>query len=178
MVSPATFTGLVVLVALQRLWELGRSAQNEKALREKGGYEVGQGHFWVMRLVHTGWLVGCVAEVWVAPVASLPLFWIGLVAFLAGQWLRYLAIRNLGPRWTVKAMVVPGEQVVGQGPFRYLRHPNYLGVVLELAGLPLMGGCVATALAFSLANFLLLRLRIRVEEKALRKESNYGQVFD
>ncbi|MGE0493329.1 MAG: isoprenylcysteine carboxyl methyltransferase family protein [Vulcanimicrobiota bacterium] len=177
MVTPAVFSVLVVAMACQRLWELSRSARNEATLRARGGYEVGGGHFWVMRLVHTGWLLGCLLEVWWAPVSWPGLAVLGWLGLVLGQSLRYAAIRQLGSRWTVRAMVVPDERVVSGGVFRYLRHPNYLGVVIELAGFPLIGGCVRTALVFSLANALLLKVRIAAEEKALREETDYGQAF-
>ncbi|MCA9795465.1 MAG: DUF1295 domain-containing protein [Candidatus Eremiobacteraeota bacterium] len=176
-ITPAVFSVLVLALACQRLWELARSARHEAALRARGGYEVGGGHFWVMRLIHAGWLLACLVEAWWAPVSWPGLALVGWLGLACGQSLRYAAIAELGPRWTVRAMVVPGEKVVSGGVFRYLRHPNYLGVVLELAGFPLIGGCLRTALFFSLANALLLKVRIAAEEKALREETDYGQAF-
>jgi methyltransferase len=94
----------------------------------------------------------------------------GLAAALVavGQALRYAAILTLGSRWTARVVTLPGVPPLSQGIYRYLRHPNYLGVVLEIAAVPLLHSAWWTAVAFSLANLLLLRARIRVEEAALR----------
>jgi methyltransferase len=100
------------------------------------------------------------------------------IAFGAGQALRLIAIRTLGERWTVKVITLPGEPAVAHGIFRYLRHPNYLGVIIEIAALPMLHGAYLTALTFSVLNLLLLRARIRAEERALSGSStNYGERF-
>jgi len=81
--------------------------------------------------------------------------------------LRYWAIASLGDRWNVRVIVVPGEALVVSGPYRYVRHPNYLAVAVEIATLPLIHGAYLTAIAFSAMNAALLRVRIRTEEAAL-----------
>lgn len=168
------FTALVVLVALQRLVELRRSAQNEAKLRERGGREHAPGQMPWMRLLHLGWLVAMPLEVW---LLARP--WVtelaapALALFLVGQALRVLAMRTLRTRWTVKIMTLPEAPPVTAGVFRYVRHPNYLGVVLELAALPLVHGAYLTALVFSVANAVLLAFRIRAEERALREVNDY-----
>ena len=114
----------------------------------------------------------------VLPGLPLPHFLLGLVdycgggdVFSPGSGLRYLAITTLGRRWCVKAMAVPGESVVRKGIYTRVRHPNYLGVCLEIFGLPLAAGFFKVALFFGLANLALLRVRIAAEEKALMEES-------
>lgn len=163
------FTGLVALVAVQRLMELRVSRRNEARLRERGAEEAGAGHYPWMVILHTAFLVSCVAEVhllgrpFVAPLAG-----VALIVLAAATLLRWWTLRTLGRRWTTRVLVVPGESPVTAGPFRFLRHPNYLAVVLEVAALPLVHTAWLTALAFTAANALLLRVRIRAEEGAWR----------
>jgi len=86
---------------------------------------------------------------------------------VAAQALRWWCIVTLGPRWNTRVIVVPGLAPVVAGPYRVLRHPNYLAVAVEGAALPLVHGCWITAVSFTVANALLLRVRIRVENEAL-----------
>jgi methyltransferase len=121
-----------------------------------------------MVALHTLFLVACVAEVWLVGRPFVPwLGWPALAVLAAAQGLRYWTISTLGERWTTRVLVPPGESLVAGGPFRFVRHPNYLAVALEIAALPLVHTAWLTALLFSLANAVLLRARIGVEEKAL-----------
>lgn len=177
MTSEIAFTLLVAAVAAQRLWEVRRSARHERALRAAGGREHAPGQMPWMRALHAGWLVAMVLEVWLLHRTAPPwLVVLALLAFAAGQALRIAAMRALGPRWTVKIFTVPGETAIARGVFRHLRHPNYLGVVLEIAALPLVHGAWLTAIAFSVANATLLRLRVRAEERALEEDASYQEV--
>ncbi|UJR81170.1 isoprenylcysteine carboxyl methyltransferase family protein [Sandaracinus amylolyticus] len=175
--SRVAFTILVALVAMQRLWEVRRSARHEAALRAAGGREHAPEQMPWMRAIHAGWLVAMIVEVWalhrVAPA------WLAVsafVVFLVGQGLRLAAMRALGPRWTVKVITVPGEVAISRGVLAHVRHPNYLGVVLEIAALPLVHGAWLTSIVFSIANAVLLRARIRAEEAALRADASYEHV--
>lgn len=163
------YLALVVAVAVQRLWETGRSKRNVAALLARGAEEHGAGHFPVMVALHGSWLVACAAEAWFAvPEPPPTVLWVGALIVLAvGQALRLLAMRALGERWTARVIVLPGAPLVEHGLFRWIRHPNYVGVILEIAALPLVYGAWRGALAFSIANALLLRHRIAVEEEAL-----------
>jgi len=167
--SRVAYTALVAIVAILRLAELRISARNVAALKARGAVEVGAGHYpWVV-MVHASWLVGCVLEVWLLDrpwIAGLGLPMLAL--FAAGMALRYWAIRTLGARWSTRIVFVPGEPLVETGPYRLLRHPNYLGVVLELAALPLVHTAWVTSLLASAANGLVLRQRIAAEVAALR----------
>ena len=162
------------MLAGQRLLELRLSKQNEKRMMQQGGREHAAGHFRFMKVLHTGWFVAMVAEAgWLRrPFRPALAAVAGLVAVL-GQFLRYAAIRTLGRRWTVRIVTVPGQPPVRHGIYRYLRHPNYLGVVLEIAAVPLLHTAYLTSLVFSLANALLLRTRIRAEEEALAADADY-----
>lgn len=178
MVSRVGFTALVALVALQRLLEVRTSNRHTEALLARGAVEHAPGHFPAMQLIHTGWLVAMVAEVWLLERSFGPVLGaIGLTGLLAGQGLRLWARRTLGERWTVRIFTLPGAPAVTGGPFRYLRHPNYLGVVLEIACLPLVHTAWLTALVFSGLNAALLKVRIAAEERALEQDNEYAAHF-
>jgi methyltransferase len=169
MVTPASaYLGLVALVGLQRLAELRLSRSHAHKALARGGVEHGRGHFPAMAAMHAAFLASCALEV-VLLRRPFPgaLGWTALCVFLLAQGLRYWAIASLGDRWNVRVIVVPGDGLVERGPYRFLRHPNYLAVALEIAALPLVHGAFLTALVFSLANAALLRVRIRTEEDAL-----------
>lgn len=172
--SAGVFLALIALVALERLVELRISARNAAWAFERGGVEVGQRHFRVMTLLHSAFLVAVPAEVLLLdrPFPG-ALGWLALAVVGATMGLRYWAIGTLGRRWNTRVVVVPGLPAVAEGPYRYLKHPNYLAVILELAALPLVHGAWITALTFSLANAALLRVRIRCEEDALRQHCAY-----
>lgn len=164
------YTGLVVLVALQRLGELAVSRRNEARLRSRGAVEAGAGHYPVMVALHTGFLAACAAEVWLLDRPFVPaLAAAALAVLLAASALRVWTLATLGGRWTTRVLVLPEEDPVTGGPYRHLRHPNYLAVALEVAALPLVHAAWLTALVFSAAGALLLRVRIRAEERAWRE---------
>jgi len=168
MVSLSAYTGLLVLVALERLYELTLSNRHARALMERGAVELGTGHYPTMVALHTGFLLACLLEPWLSGRAFSP--WLGLPALglvLAAQGLRYWAIRTLGERWNTRIIVLPGAEPVTGGPYRWLRHPNYVAVVVEGVALPLVHGGYWTAAAFTVANAALLWVRIRAEEQAL-----------
>lgn len=109
-----------------------------------------------------------------------PQLWLVLLcatALVLGQSLRWAAIETLGSRWTVTIMILPEAPPKAGGLYRYLRHPNYLGVILEIAALPLLGGAWLTALIFTLLNAALLRLRIAREEAALQTAGGYQEAL-
>lgn len=178
MTTEHAFVGFVVLVALERLLELRLSRRNERRLRELGAREHASGHFIAMQLLHTLWLVSVVLEVsLIRPSFQL---WVGALAtacFGAGQCFRYAAIHALGRRWTVRVLTLPGALPVTHGVYRYLRHPNYLGVVLEMAALPLMHSAWRSAVVFSVGNAVLLAVRIREEERALKTNGGYDEAL-
>jgi methyltransferase len=168
--SAALYVGLVAAVGLERLAELVVSARNVGAAKAAGAVERGLGHYPAMVALHTGLLVGAVTEVVVADRPFLGwLGWPMLALVLASQALRWWCIRTLGPRWSTRVVVLPGAPLVGTGPYRWLRHPNYLAVVVEGIALPLVHTAWVTAVLFTVADAVLLRTRIRCEEAALRE---------
>lgn len=162
------FYGLLFLLALERGIELLLSSSNAANLRRRGGQEVGGGHYRLMVALHLAWFVGLILERASGASSSGGLLLLGWAFFFWGQGLRWWTIRTLERRWTTRVIVLPGAPTVQEGPFRLLAHPNYLGVWLEIVGVPLIGGCWRTALGLGLAHSALLLFRIRVEERALR----------
>ena len=171
MSSELLFALLVLAVAVTRVVELGISAANEAWKRERGGVEVGARHFPVMAVVHGGFLVSCLVEVTLADRPFLPwLGWPALAAVVAATLLRWWSIRSLGRQWSTRVVVVPGMPLVTTGPYRWLRHPNYVAVAVEIAALPLVHSAWLTALVFSLLDAAVLAVRLRAEEAALAPE--------
>ncbi len=169
MTSLAFFTALVLLVGVERVAELVVSLRNARWSLDRGGAEYGAGHYPVMVVLHTGLLVGALVEAWWRrPDVPVALAGVMLVLVLASQGLRWWCIATLGRQWNTRVIVVPGLSPVTGGPYRWLPHPNYVAVVVEGFALPLVHACWVTALVFTLLNAALLRVRIRVENDALR----------
>jgi methyltransferase len=167
-VSAAWFTALVAAVGVERLAEMRVARRHAAWSFARGGIETGRGHWPFMVVLHLGLLVGAVAEVWLLDRPFLPwLGWPMLVLVVAAQGLRWWCIRTLGPQWNARVIVVPGLPRVTTGPYRWLRHPNYVAVVVEGIALPLVHTAWVTALVFTLANAVILTLRLRAEEAAL-----------
>jgi methyltransferase len=160
---------VVAATAVERLVELVVSGRHARWAFASGGVERGQGHFPAMVALHTGLLVACVLEVVMADRPFLPgLGWPALAAVLAAQGLRWWCVGALGRQWNTRVVVVPGLRLVSSGPYRVLRHPNYVAVAVEGVALPLVHTAWVTALVFSALNaILLLRFRIPTEERAL-----------
>jgi methyltransferase len=168
-VSEWLFTGLVVLVGFERLAELVVSDRNAAWSLARGGVETGRGHYPAMVVLHTGLLVGALVEVWVRrPPFSPGLGFTMLALVVLSQALRWWCIATLGRRWNTRVIVVPGLPPVTGGPYRFLAHPNYVAVVVEGFALPLVHSAWITAVVFTVLNALLLTVRIRTENAALR----------
>ena len=162
------FTAVLAGVGALRLAELRLSARNAEALRARGGVEHAAGQMPAMRALHTAWFALSLAEVWTAqPPVRPALAAAGLGGLAAGMALRAASQRALGDRWTATVMTVPGEPRVTSGVFRLGRHPNYAGVAVEIAAVPMIHGAWRTAAAFSALNAAMLAARIRAEERAL-----------
>jgi methyltransferase len=162
------YLGLLLLVAGERLVELRLSARNARRQLARGAVEYGRGHYLPMVVFHALFLLSCAAELlWFHPTIPLPVGLLMLLLALAAQALRYWAVSTLGDRWNTRIIVRAGDLPVTLGPYRLVRHPNYVAVALELFALPLVHGCWRTALFFSVGNAVLLAVRIPSEERAL-----------
>ena len=154
---------IVALVALQRLVEMRYAERNTMALLARGAVEIGRGHYPLIVLLHASWLAAIVFALPAHP----RIFWPCLATFLALQAARVWVIASLGPYWTTRIITLESAPLVRRGPYRFVRHPNYLIVALEIAALPLAFGEFWVALAFSLANAAILSWRIYEEDRAL-----------
>jgi methyltransferase len=151
-------------VTLERLAELVFADRNTKRLKARGATEHGAGHYPLIVAVHAAWLL----TLWfLARDRSPDAFWLAFYVLLQGARLWVLA--TLGPRWTTRIIVLPGEDLVKEGPYRFLNHPNYWVVAGEIAVLPLVFGLPWVALVFSMLNAAILAVRIREENRALRR---------
>jgi methyltransferase len=157
------FYWVLGVVALQRLVELAHARRNTARLRGLGAVEVDSGGYPLFVILHAGWLASLAAFV---PSASSP-YWALIGVFALLQLGRVWVIVSLGRYWTTRIITLPDAPLVRTGPFRYLRHPNYLLVVAEIAVLPLAFGAVAIAATFCVLNLILIARRIRIEERVL-----------
>lgn len=157
----------VSLVVIQRLVELNIAKRNERKLLEKGAAEIDKNGYRFIVLMHTAFFVSIMFEKNLFDT-NLNANWIYIIIiFAAAQLLRYWAISSLGIYWNTKIIVLKGSPLVKKGPYKYLKHPNYVSVAVELAAIPLMFSCYLTAIVFSVLNLFVLQRRIRIEEKAL-----------
>ncbi len=159
---------LVGAVAAERLVELVVAHVNCAWARARGGVEYGRGHYPWMVALHLALFAGCLVE---PPLTGRGFdalrYSAGTAVVAAAQGLRWWTIATLGRRWNTRIIVIPGLPLVTGGPFRFLRHPNYLAVAIELVALPVAVGALATAAAVSALNALLMGVRIPREEAAL-----------
>jgi methyltransferase len=167
-IGERAYLAILAIVAAERVFELFLSRRNAGRAFARGGIEIGQPHYRVMVALHTAFLVSCAVEsLWSdAPVAA-ALSWGAFGAEMVAQALRYAAVATLGERWNTRVIVTPAEPPVTAGLYRWIRHPNYVAVVVEIFALPLIRAAWFTAIFFSLANALLLAVRITSEERAL-----------
>ena len=157
------FHAVLGLVVLQRLAELALAARNTNRLRAAGAFELDARGYPAFVLLHGGWLVSLALLVPATAPPSWPLLAVYAVLQLGRVWI----LASLGRRWTTRIIVLPGAPLVRRGPYRFVRHPNYLIVAAEIVVLPLAFGAVAIAIVFSLANLALVARRIAIEERAL-----------
>lgn len=160
------YAALIAAVALERVAELVVSRRHLAWALARGGREYGFGHYPFMVVLHTGLLVACLVEAAHRPFLPV-LGWSMLAVVVLAQILRWWCITTLGPRWNTRIIVIPGLPLVARGPYRWLRHPNYVAVVLEGLALPLVHTAWVTALVFTVANAGLLRVRIQAENAAM-----------
>ncbi len=178
MLTKYIFMGIVLVVILQRIYELRISGNNEAYILAQGAKKHSDNLLGAVKVLQTSWFLAALAEVWYFDRPFiLPLSIVALLVTLTGQVLRYLSMQALGRHWTLSIMTSPDMLVVDKGIYLYLRHPNWLGVILEIAALPLIHGAYLTTIIFSLANAFLMSKRIQTEEEALAKNSNYTLVF-
>jgi methyltransferase len=156
--------GAVLLgyLMLQRLVELWWAKQNAARLFAAGGIEYGRSHLALIVLLHAAWMAGMWALAYDRAVSA-----VYLAPFVVLQIARFWVLVTLGRRWTIRIIIIPGEQLIARGPYRWLRHPNYAVVAGEIAVVPLALGLPIYALVFSILNAAVLAIRIPAENAAL-----------
>ena len=157
---------VLALVTLQRLGELLLAERNTRRLLARGAHEVGRSHYPFLVAVHAGWLVALWLLAPGPPIHILP-----LLIYVVLQVARIWVIASLGERWTTRIIVLPAAPLVRRGPYKWVDHPNYLIVIAEIAVLPLVFGLPVVAAFFSVLNAIVLWVRVREENQALRSRS-------
>src|ERR1700724_3877432 len=174
MAMTIAYLALLGLVGIGRIVELGISRRNQRQLEKRGVRKVAEPHFRWMVLLHGGVLIAAAIEVVVlhrplTPALAIPM----AVLFVLANLLRWWVIRTLAGHWNVQVMASSHVGVVTSGPYKWVRHPNYVAVVIELFALPMIHTAWITALAGTLANLEILRRRLRVEEGVLMADPSY-----
>ena len=159
---------LILFVILQRLSELFIARRNERWLRAQGAIEVGRSHYPYIVMMHVTFFVSLLIEVVMFNTTAAAWWWIPFTTFLLAQGLRYWSIASLGRRWNTRILILPNAPPIRTGPYRFLSHPNYVAVAIELLTLPLVFQAYFTAALFTVLNFILMTIRIPAESKALR----------
>jgi methyltransferase len=169
------FMGFIIV---QRLVELAIARRNERWMISKGAIEYGAGHYPIMVLLHSAFILTVIFEVSYFH-RELSRFWFLIIAgFLFTQAIRVWALRSLGPYWNTKIIVLPGATVVKKGPYQFIKHPNYVIVAMEIILIPLLFNAYTTAILFSILNIIILSVRIPAEEKALAEWTSYDADLD
>lgn len=167
------FSTLFTLVITQRLIELGIAKRNTQLLLQQGAVEFGKNHYWAMVTLHVSFFLSLLVEGGISGIHLHP-YWPYLLAlFFLAQICRIWIIKTMQGRWTTRIIVLPGKPRVQKGPFRWIPHPNYLVVAIELITLPFIFELYWTAGLFTLLNaFVLLCIRIPEENRALNFKQN------
>lgn len=161
---------IIALVILQRAGELMLADRNTRKLKARGAVEIGGGHYRFIVLLHMAWLM---AVLWLIPTPVV-IHWGWVLVFLLLQAARVWVIASLGPYWTTRIISLPDVPLVKRGPYRFVRHPNYLVVAGEILALPLAFGETWVAIIFSIVNAAVLYWRIREEEAGLAQRRALG----
>ncbi|KSU85628.1 MULTISPECIES: isoprenylcysteine carboxyl methyltransferase family protein [Fictibacillus] len=166
------------VLVIQRLAELLIARKNEKYLLSKGAFEAGREHYKWMVGIHTCFFISFLVEVLLFNKQPAFWWWIPFSLFLLAQCARVWCISSLGHFWNTKIIILPGAHVVAKGPYKYIRHPNYVIVTLEIITIPLVFQAYFTMVLFLILNAVILSVRIPEEEKALQKATNYNAHFE
>lgn len=162
------YYAFILLIGAERLVELAVSRRNASWSFANGGREFGRGHYPVMVGMHALLLVSCIVEV--ATLHRPFVAWLGwpmVILVVASTGMRWWCVATLGKHWNPRLIVIPGAELVRRGPYRWIHHPNYTAVAVEVVALPLVHSAWLTAIVFTIANALVLRVRIRSENLAL-----------
>jgi len=162
---PSMVSAVLIYIVLQRVGELIYANRNTQRLLSEGGREYGQDHYIFFIILHSAWLIAMI--IYVDPQHTIsPIL---LMLFVGTQILRFWVLASIGRWWTTRIISAPHFDRVKKGPYRFIPHPNYMVVVMEIALIPAMLGLTGLAVTFSILNALLLRHRIGVENQVLHQ---------
>ncbi|MCM3762063.1 isoprenylcysteine carboxyl methyltransferase family protein [Alkalihalobacillus oceani] len=167
----------IIIVIVQRFVEMAIANRNAKWIKKQGGYEVAGEHYKGIIAVHGFFFISLLIEITITKQSWTGASALPFALFLLAQLGRVWALSSLGRYWNTRIMIIPGANVVAKGPYKYVRHPNYVIVVLEIAVLPLIFQAYWTAILFTVLNAAVLSVRIKKEEAALKQATNYNDVF-
>jgi methyltransferase len=169
--------GLIIgLVIIQRILEIIWAKSNSRYMRKLGAIEFGATQYKYFIILHTSFFLALIGEVYLKGIETV-ISWLPLGIFILAQGLRVWCLSSLGRFWNTRVYVVPGLKPIVKGPYKYLRHPNYFAVILEIISLPLIFGAYYTTAIFTVLNGLLLRQRIHLEEQALQEVMDYQELM-
>lgn len=171
------FIIFLAFLIFQRVVELFIANSNERWMKEQGAKEYGQNHYRFMVLIHVGFFISLIVEIFIMNRSLHPYWPLLLIFFIIVQIGRVWVISSLGKYWNTKIIVLPGAEVVKKGPFKYMRHPNYFIVTIELLVIPLLFQAYVTACVFFILNQVILMVRIPLEERALKENTDYDTYF-
>ncbi|TYS18875.1 hypothetical protein FZC78_05090 [Rossellomorea vietnamensis] len=167
---------LFAVIAIQRMVELVIAKRNEKWMKGRGAREYGQKHYKLMVSIHLLFFISLLAEEFFLKRTLNDYWGLLFILFLITQAGRVWVIASLGKYWNTKIIVLPQAEVVAKGPYKFIKHPNYFIVTVELIVIPLMFNAYWTLFIFALLNQFILSVRIPLEEKALKEATNYQAV--
>lgn len=163
------FAALYIFLIIQRVLELLWARRNERIVKAKGAVEFDRNGYKNVVFLHVLFFISLLFEKIFFHRELNQLWYIFLIIFILAQLLRYWAIYSLGFYWNTKVLVIPGAKIVNRGPYKFVNHPNYLAVIIEIAVIPVIFSCYYTSLFFTILNILILKRRIKIEETALKK---------
>lgn len=166
-----------LFLIVQRITELFIARKNEKWMKNRGGIEHGKDHYPYIVSLHLLFLISFFIEVQVFHRELTDIWFVMFPILFLTQLLRYWSVFSLGNYWNTKIMIVPGDVVISRGPYKFVKHPNYIVVAVEILLLPLLFHAYITAILFTIMNVVMMTVRIPAEESALRTYTNYHEVF-
>lgn len=166
-----------LFLVIQRVTELFIARKNEKWMRNRGGIEHGKDHYPYIVALHFLFLISFFMEVQIFQRELTDIWFVMFPILFLTQLLRYWAVFSLGNYWNTKIMIVPGDVVISRGPYKFVKHPNYIVVAVEILLLPLLFHAYITAILFTILNVVMMTVRIPAEESALQAYTNYHEVF-